>query len=115
MINIDTLRQSEAEARQEETEPTIDCQMCYATVVKDEAWECPDCHQHYCSTCKPEMIEVCWTCFDREDAFDEVAEIDEDFCRMTWRSEQTDYRPWFRKQEQKREAAMLKAEEERGK
>jgi len=71
----DTWRRSEAESRQE-AEPTIECQMCYATVVKDEAWECPDCGQYYCPACKPEVITVCWTCFDHEEAFDEVAEIE---------------------------------------
>jgi len=114
-MNVDQVKLHEAEARQEETEPTIICPMCHATWVKDEAWECPECHQHYCPVCKPEVITVCWTCFDAEETFDEVAEIDEESCHATWRSEQTDYRPWFRKQEQKREAAMLKAEEARGK
>jgi hypothetical protein len=46
---------------------------------------------------------MCWPCFDAEDTFDEVAEIE------------NDPRPWFRKQEAKRHVAMLKAEEERGK
>jgi hypothetical protein len=74
-MTADTLRRSAAEARQEEAE-TVECPMCRATVAASEAWECPDCGQHYCPTCKPLVVTVCWECFDREDAFDEVAEIE---------------------------------------
>jgi len=77
-MNVDTWRRNEAEARQEETEPTIVCPMCNVTWVVSQAWECPDCHRHYCPICKPEVIDICWFCFDAEDAFDEVAEIDEE-------------------------------------
>jgi hypothetical protein len=75
-MTVDTWRRNEAEARQEESEPTIECPMCRGTWVRAEAWECPDCHKEYCPVCKPLVITVCWECFDREDAFDEVAEIE---------------------------------------
>jgi len=75
-MNVDQVKLHEAEARQEEIEPTIECPQCRTTWVDSQAWECPDCHKHYCPVCKPEVITVCWTCFDHEDAFDEVAEIE---------------------------------------
>lgn len=102
-MDIDTWRRSEAEARQQMQTRT--CSNCGDTMNDCDAWECPECHQYFCVECITGMPghRICGECMEKEEAFNEVEEIEND-CR-----------PWFRKQEEKREAAMMKAEEERGK
>jgi hypothetical protein len=70
MRDIDTWRRSEAEARQEMPKRT--CVNCGAVMDDCDAWECPDCHDYYCHECKPELISVCFSCFERDDCFDEA-------------------------------------------
>lgn len=101
----------------------IDCKQLQAENARlrealkeiDDAWECPDCHDYYCHECLPESGPICPVCQEKDDAFNEVIDIGhplyvDDPLGTIARSKKYD-----RRIQDKREAAMLKADEERGK
>ena len=73
-MNVDQWRRSEAEARQEMQTRT--CTNCGDTMDDCDAWECPECHEYYCKECLPKPGQVCPVCQEKDDTFNEVAEID---------------------------------------
>jgi predicted RNA-binding Zn-ribbon protein involved in translation (DUF1610 family) len=75
-MTADTWRRSEAEVRQEMDKH--ECVNCGVMMDDCDAWECPECGDHYCHKCRPELIKICFPCFERDDCFEEVDQIGKD-------------------------------------
>jgi len=117
MNDVDTYRRSEAEARQEMQKRT--CADCGEVVDDCDAFQCPECHLYYCQDCMTGIPghRLCGECMEKEEAFNEVEEIDighplyvDDPLGTIARSKKYDKRI-----EDKRHMAMLRWEEEHGK
>jgi len=110
-MDIDTWRRNEAEGRQEMQTRT--CTNCGADMDDCDAWECPDCHDHYCKDCKPEFIRICFTCFDKDEIFDEVA--DPDYLELLTGVSKQSLKASLDKITIRRESMARRLDEERGK
>jgi hypothetical protein len=78
MNSIDAWRRNEAEARQEMQTRT--CTNCGVGMEDCDAYQCKYCHEYWCKSCLPGQNyhgDICPTCQDAEDIFNEVAEIDQ--------------------------------------
>ena len=77
MHDIDTWRRHEAEERHEMQQ--YECAACHHAVDDCDAWECPGCHEYYCADCMTGIPgrRLCGECMEKEDACNEVDEVDE--------------------------------------
>ena len=99
MSDIDTIRQLEAEARQEM--PMRTCSNCGNTYDDCDTFQCAECKEYFCYECwLANSANVCTACLEKEDTFNEVAD-------------ESPHAEWIRRQAEKEEYAVVKAERDR--
>ena len=115
MIDVDTWRKSEAEARQDMQTRT--CTNCGDFVDDCDSFQCPECHEYYCPECITGMPghRICAGCMEKEEAFDESIDCDHPLFDADIDGKYALFKKYKAASDKRTMATLARIDEERGK